>query len=544
MAGINEQDLIDEILFDIKAKDLIKGKLVLASLKEVSRETQKQALMAVSLADDDFAIPLLAGVIANDPDVTQAFPQIKETLYSKLMNSQDILLDLLPKTAEGAERALLVEMAGEIRLEKAVPHLLDILIGEKDPKTIEKVIASLGILGDGSSVDTISEFLYAGQREVVGASVRALGQLATPKAIEHLHKRLGGDSEMDGMIIDVMAKIQTTEAMEKLNETLGSDHAHIRTAGKKKLRAVGITAVRVLIRNLSGKNTDLIIHSLNVLGEIGEAAAIPAIRDLINNQPKGPTVRFAAYEALGNLPLSKGTFVLAAGLEDPDPSVRSAAARAIDHNFNPALAAGITNMIGIGDKGGLEIIHTTIDAECDKIFLGLWEEDAYRQPAEKYLGTQAHPDIRSHFVKLLAESGQGDLAEKEASAKEAKAGDKRSVFAVDDSKMILNIYRKILHNLGYEPHLFEFPSGALEQIQKDKPQVVLTDLNMPDITGIDLAKSVRQWYTKEELPIIMITTQDEGQDNETALAAGVNTVLQKPFTEEQIEAVLAEYITQ
>ena len=51
MANINEQDLLDEIRFDIKAKDLIKEKLVLSSLEHVSRETQKQALFEVSQAN-------------------------------------------------------------------------------------------------------------------------------------------------------------------------------------------------------------------------------------------------------------------------------------------------------------------------------------------------------------------------------------------------------------------------------------------------------------------------------------------------------------
>ncbi|MGB5993548.1 MAG: hypothetical protein WBG61_14585, partial [Desulfobacterales bacterium] len=64
MAKINEQDLLDEIRFDIKEKDLIKAKLVLSALGHVGRKTQKQALFEVSRADDDFAIPLLAGVIA------------------------------------------------------------------------------------------------------------------------------------------------------------------------------------------------------------------------------------------------------------------------------------------------------------------------------------------------------------------------------------------------------------------------------------------------------------------------------------------------
>ena len=51
----------------------------MASLGHVDRKTQKQALLEVTRADDDFAIPLLAGVISQNPEVTQSFPFIKET---------------------------------------------------------------------------------------------------------------------------------------------------------------------------------------------------------------------------------------------------------------------------------------------------------------------------------------------------------------------------------------------------------------------------------------------------------------------------------
>jgi len=104
--------------------------------------------------------------------------------------------------------------------------------------------------------------------------------------------------------------------------------------------------------------------------------------------------------------------------------------------------------------------------------------------------------------------------------------------------MILKIYRNILYELGYEPVLFEFPAVALEWLEKKKPAVLFTDLNMPEITGIELVEKARQCYPREELPIIMVTTQNEMQDNEAALAAGVNDILAKPFTAETLQAAI------
>jgi len=186
-------------------------------------------------------------------------------------------------------------------------------------------------------------------------------------------------------------------------------------------------------------------------------------------------------------------------------------------------------------------MRTVMDSKCDNIFKDLMEEEYFRKPAEAYLTRKAHPDIRLHFSRLLEGSDHKDLAEliRPEDVTEETGGLK--VFAVDDSKMILNIYRTVLHNLGYDSRLFEFPADAIKQIWKEKPDVILTDLNMPEITGIDLASEVRKLFSADELPVIMVTTQDEEKDTDAAYATGVNSVLQKPFTESQIGKVLAEF---
>ena len=107
--------------------------------------------------------------------------------------------------------------------------------------------------------------------------------------------------------------------------------------------------------------------------------------------------------------------------------------------------------------------------------------------------------------------------------------------------MILNIYRSALHDLGYEPEVFEFPDKAITAIKANRPAAILTDLNMPDISGIELTRQVRQVFNKETLPIIMVTTQNEANDNEAALAAGVNGILRKPFTAETLAKALSDW---
>src|ERR1051326_2406943 len=108
--------------------------------------------------------------------------------------------------------------------------------------------------------------------------------------------------------------------------------------------------------------------------------------------------------------------------------------------------------------------------------------------------------------------------------------------------MMLKIYQNSLHQLGLASVLFEFPASALAQVCQDKPDVLLTDLNMPEITGPELPARLRARYTPEQLPIILITTQQNQTTQEAAYAAGVNAILLKPFTVEQLGAVLQPFV--
>jgi CheY-like chemotaxis protein len=80
----------------------------------------------------------------------------------------------------------------------------------------------------------------------------------------------------------------------------------------------------------------------------------------------------------------------------------------------------------------------------------------------------------------------------------------------------------------------------LKAVKSDPPDFIFTDLNMPHINGIELIREVRRRFGKRTLPIVMVTTQNEIQDNEAAVDAGVNAILHKPFTAADLAKVMAD----
>jgi len=539
MAELNTEHMIEEIQADIQTGDALKARLVLDHLGAVDKKTQNRLLYELSRGEMGFTVPLLNYLLVAHPVLAASLPIIRETLISNLIAYPEILLKSLADP-EITDKTVMVELAGELKFEEATPALIDLLAGTTDNAAIRLIIETLGLIGNPESINTLTDYLYAADRELIIAAIQALGQVGTHTAMHRLAERMGTDNELDLIILGIFADVQDQVSLDKLNDTLRSHYAHMRIYAKDELIRIGVKAVPVLIENLKEADNDLLVHTLNVLGDIGDESAIMPIRALLNTVPKNANVRFAAYEALAQLPLRKGAYTLASGLADGEDHVCTAAARAIDRNFNEILAAGIKNMIRAQNDEARHIVKIIVNAQVDNLFLSLAKEDYFQEMALVYL-PHAHRDIQNHYIALLRQKGMDGFAAK-ISGSEADLSARVKVCAVDDSRMILNIYKATLHELGFEPVLFEFPAGALEWIGREKPALVLTDLNMPEISGIDLTMGIRKIYAADALPVIMVTTQSDIQDHEAAAKAGVNDILIKPFNADSLRAAMGKYI--
>ncbi len=540
MTGLNGEHMIEEIKFNIKTGDMRKARLVLEQIDKVDRKTQNRLLYELSRGEASFTIPLLNHVLIKFPQLAKELPVIRETLISHLIAYPELLVENLGNK-DIPDKTLLIETAGELQLEAAVPALLAALEATEDRVVLNLIIETLGIIGEPECINALTDYMYAANRSLIVTAVYALGMIGTSTAMHRLAERMGTDNELDLIVLGIFATVQDQVSLEKLNDTLRSHYAHMRIYAKDELVRIGAKAVPILIENLKDDDSNLVIHTLNVLGEIGDESAVMPIRKLLDTLPANANVRFAAYESLAFMPLKKGLYTLAAGLTDKEDHVCVAAARAIDRNFNEILGAGIKNMIRAGSDESRHIVKIITNTEVDNIFMSLAGEDYFQEIACEYF-QHTHNDIREHYLKLLQENNLIDFAARISGTGQEIIGTRVQICAVDDSRMILNIYKATLHELGFDPVLFEFPAGALEWLVKEKPALVLTDLNMPEISGIELTEGIRQLYSADQLPIIMVTTQSDVQDHEAATAAGVNDILIKPFNAESLKKAMGKYI--
>jgi two-component system, chemotaxis family, chemotaxis protein CheY len=104
------------------------------------------------------------------------------------------------------------------------------------------------------------------------------------------------------------------------------------------------------------------------------------------------------------------------------------------------------------------------------------------------------------------------------------------ILIVDDSATIRKMVRASLRPLD-EAEFVEAGNGleAIEQIALGPVALIILDLNMPDMHGVDVLKFLRRHQGCRDVPVVVLTTRGDEESRETALAAGATQYLTKPF---------------
>jgi PAS domain S-box-containing protein len=100
---------------------------------------------------------------------------------------------------------------------------------------------------------------------------------------------------------------------------------------------------------------------------------------------------------------------------------------------------------------------------------------------------------------------------------------------VDDNTINSKLLSRLLAKQGYAISLAEGAQGLLERVRRDAVDLVLLDIDMPEISGLDGLRMLREVYSAIELPVIMVTAKDQSEDIVRALELGANDYLTKPI---------------
>jgi len=109
----------------------------------------------------------------------------------------------------------------------------------------------------------------------------------------------------------------------------------------------------------------------------------------------------------------------------------------------------------------------------------------------------------------------------------------QTVLVVEDEQSIASFVSLYLKNAGYGVRAVGTGAGALNAVAAEMPSLIVLDLNLPDMDGIEICRRIRK---SSDVPIIMLTARDEDVDKIIGLEVGADDYLTKPFNPRELVA--------
>ncbi|HUO31115.1 MAG TPA: response regulator [Bryobacteraceae bacterium] len=117
-----------------------------------------------------------------------------------------------------------------------------------------------------------------------------------------------------------------------------------------------------------------------------------------------------------------------------------------------------------------------------------------------------------------------------------------TIMTADDSPSMRQLIAFTLQNAGYQVVEAVDGQDAINRLATSPVQMLITDLNMPNVDGIELIRRVRALPEYKYLPIIMVTTESDDGKKQQGRAAGASGWIIKPFRGEQLVAVAKRFV--
>jgi two-component system, cell cycle response regulator DivK len=117
----------------------------------------------------------------------------------------------------------------------------------------------------------------------------------------------------------------------------------------------------------------------------------------------------------------------------------------------------------------------------------------------------------------------------------------KSVLIVEDNDHLRNIFASIVQISGHQAIVAASGTEGIERAISLKPDLILLDLDLPDMAGIDVARTLKKNQSSTQIPIIGCSAFSASEGGEKALLAGMIDYLQKPIPSKVLKAKIQEY---
>ncbi|MFH1077324.1 MAG: response regulator [Pseudomonadota bacterium] len=498
------------------------------------------------------AIPGLLNLYENPGVDTVIDYMIEQTLMAVLVNCDKEVISGL-KSSNTRTNRLAVQIAGQNRLASAVKTIEEMAADETKSEILMDVISALASIKAPGSLSVFRRHIN-NQQELVSAL--CIEMVALYNDMESVDRLCGIVAEADLDPRPELCNLRVAKAIESLG-VLKNEKAVVFLASKihhkdptarrliqKTLVDIGPKIVQYLETIFIQDNIDNKIMVANVLGMLGDKKGGDIlVTALDKGEASHPNVRFAIYEALGHIPFMKGIVCLMDGLMDKNDMVLMAVISSLDINVNLGVIDRIRKIINAGGEQGERLTKAIVASRALAIFNLLYNEEHMAALLVSAVSESGDSEVISAFRERLESiSNRARIDAERLLNLPPVISARRRILAVDDSKAMVLFYRSVGAGSNLDVTTASNGKEALDILNKREVfDIIVTDMNMPEMDGIEFTKKTRLIPSLMATPIIMVTTESEKSQIDLAKQVGVNAFVIKPFTPEIFIDRIKEY---
>ncbi|MEE4363712.1 MAG: HEAT repeat domain-containing protein [Desulfotignum sp.] len=456
--------------------------------------------------------------------MTDYLIQLKQMVRTARLDPGRSLLDRIGQQPEPQKRKAL-ELLALTPDANAAAMLRHLLIRQTDETLLAGILHTIGKFRRKDMVTDVAEFLFYDNALLKTQAVRALEKIGTPNALRCLEQAAKTD-KCDQDILDAIAGLtaiiygslapapapapdpdrqpQKKPEYKKNLARLGSRHLEKCCQAFAYFLNHSSQAAAALNQNLDSHNHDLLIRLLHLVSITTPQGAARNILDLVSRNRIGSHLKFAAYDALQAFS-GRGTAVAALkGVTDTSSHVRMAAAATLQKNCSDPIISQVRSIVESGTKTGETLVQAILDVRAAKLISALINTDTFFYAASNHLEKTACAPVLETFIHVLENRNRWSSARKYRQILDIKACEPRKTIVVTSlSQTCLDVYTKLIWAAGFRALPFNSSQDAFEAIVSHKPDAVVCDLFLRNISGFDFSREIRELYAKNDLPVII-----------------------------------------
>jgi len=460
---------------------------------------------------------------------------VTHTLRDLLLKNESATVKLL-----GSQQKEHIQLALGIisrqKYQSAMAGLRSLYTTQNDSLFKNEILQTMMDLDPKAFTDLFNSEIHNPDCLLAATSIKAIGLCGDQSQSRQLQQMIRDNEHPDHYHICAITCAQSIETLATLGgednlrflcQNLHHKNPTARRFIQEQLSQIGDPIIQYLSPLFTQGDTDQKILAANVIsstkGKLGEDLLLSV---LDQGMADDPNVRFAVYEALGAFPSMKTFVCLIEALQETDPLILISVLAALNQYEYPFVADKIMERIDPESEHGKAIIKAMVDSEAEVIIRKLFSAPQLTKAIKETL-LQARRNRESDTINSLCSELITDLAPKQKHAEHKAQGPR--ILAADDSMAIRKFYESVLSDAGYQVFTAEDGLNAYTKLQFDPFDLLITDLNMPNMDGIELAEKVRSEESTRKMPIIMVTTESEQSQRALAEQQRIDAYVKKPI---------------